>query len=329
MRVILICNTSFQSFAFCRTGPNALIHAGQQTPRALGVDLMKLTFTGSRLDHAGLKRTDRDWVEARRQDEAARAVLFAGGNLAVNAQGEPLVLPASQAHALKLRAPGLIYLGEDGRHAWFAGSLERGQAEQGPDFRVSAMHAEADFACVIGRARAILQWHARRRFCSNCGAQNAPADGGMKLVCPSCGMQHFPRVDPSVIMLPYHGDRCVMGRQANWPPGMFATLAGFIEPGETIEAACARETREEIGLNVVATRYVASQPWPFPSALMIGLLAEIEPGEVRPDDDLEDARWFTRDEARALYEGDMARWAPPHFSISRQLIDLWLSGATT
>lgn len=289
---------------------------------------MQLTFTGSRLDHASLERVDADWIAARKSEPSARAILFAGGDIAVDADGSPLVVPAAEAERYALRRPGLIFVGMDGSTAWFAASLERGQADQGPDFRITAMHVEADFACVMGRARAVLQWHGRRRYCSNCGTENAPADGGLKLVCPSCGMQHFPRVDPSVIMLPHAGDRCVLGRQANWPPGLFATLAGFIEPGETIEEACARETREEIGLTVVNARYIASQPWPFPSSLMIGLIAEIEPGELKPDDDLEDARWFTRDDVRALYSGEIARWAPPHFSISRQLIDLWLDGET-
>jgi NAD+ diphosphatase len=118
----------------------------------------------------------------------------------------------------------------------------------------------------------------------------------------------------------------VLGRQASWPEGLYATLAGFMEPGETIEQACARETMEEIHRPVLNARYVASQPWPFSSSLMIGLMAEIEPGELIPDDDLEDARWFTRDEVRALYEGDIGRKYPQHFSISRLLIDRWLDG---
>jgi NAD+ diphosphatase len=288
---------------------------------------MTLTFTNSPLDFGDLRRSDPDWIADQRASKEARAVLFAGGDVAVGEDGAPLVVPARRTSMLPMKRPGLVFLGLQGDAAWFAGALEDGVAPAGPDFRMSAIDAEPDFACVIGRARAILQWHGRRRYCSNCAGENAARDGGLKLVCASCGMEHFPRVDPSVIMLPYSGDQCVLGRQAKWPPGLYATLAGFMEPGETIEEACAREVMEEIHRPVVRARYVASQPWPFPSSLMIGLMAEIEPGDVVPDDDLEDARWFTREEVRALYhDGQVARFAPANFSISRLLIDRWLDG---
>ena len=287
---------------------------------------MRLTFTESPLDHASLERSDPRWIEALSARPEARAVMFAGGDLAVDGEGAPLIVSVRDASDLPLRWPGLVFLGLDGETPWFAASLERGVAERGPNFRVSAIQASPDLACIFGRARALLQWLARRRYCSNCGGDNAPRDGGVKLVCNACGMAHFPRTDPSVIMLPYAGDRCVLGRQAGWPQGFFATLAGFVEPGETIEEACARETMEEISRPVLNARYVGSQPWPFPSSLMIALLAEIEPGPLKPDDDIEEARWFTRDEARALYDGPAASWAPKHFSISRRLVDLWLDG---
>ncbi|WP_158272060.1 NAD(+) diphosphatase [Marinicauda salina] len=289
---------------------------------------MPLTFTASPLDHAGLKRTDPDWIAARRRDPSARTILFEKGDLALDANGDPLILHPDNAEEYALDAVGLVFLGVIGETPWFAAAIEPDAHGARANFRGAAMKAEPDFACLIGRARSILAWRGRRRYCSNCAAENAPAEGGLKLECPGCGMEHFPRVDASVIMLPYAGDRCVMGRQANWPEGMFATLAGFMEPGETIEEACAREVMEEIGRPVVSARYVASQPWPFPSSLMIGLLAEIEEGEVRPDDDLEDARWFTRDEARALHDSTIGRWAPPNFSISWHLLQRWLDGET-
>lgn len=287
---------------------------------------MRLTFTDTPLDFAGLQRGDEDWIADQMFEKSAKAVLFAGPDLALDEQGDPMIVPARRTRMLPLKPPGLVFLGLEDGAPWFAGVLERGVAETGPDFRLSAMQADPDLACIFGRARSLLMWHGRRRFCSNCGAENKPADGGARLKCPSCGMEHFPRVDPSVIMLPYAGDRCVLGRQASWPEGLYATLAGFMEPGETIEKACARETMEEIHRPVISARYVASQPWPFPSSLMIGLMAEIEPGELIPDDDLEDARWFTRDEVRALYEGEIGRKYPQHFSISRLLIDRWLNG---
>ena len=125
-------------------------------------------------------------------------------------------------------------------------------------------------------------------------------------------------------MLIEHDDRVLVGRQPGWPPGRYSALAGFLEPGESIEEAVARETLEEAGVRVHGIRYVASQPWPFPSSLMIGLMAEIDEGELFPDDDIEDAKWFTRPQVRELYEEN--NWAPKHFSISRLLIETWLAG---
>lgn len=284
---------------------------------------MDLTFTRNPLDFASLSRHDPGWIAARRADGDSRVVLLADGNPLVGEDGVARVVSVREAEALAPLPPGLVFIGMQSERAWFAASLDP-QAAEAMDFRKLTMSCEPGLAAILGRARALMLWHGRRRFCSACGAGNAMADGGLRLECPGCGMNHFPRTDPSVIMLTHHGDRAVLGRQAFWPPGMYATLAGFIEPGETIEEACARETREEIGLRVLNARYIASQPWPYPSSLMIGLIAEIEDGEPVADDDLEDARWFTRDEVRALYGEMLARWAPPRYSISRLLIDTWL-----
>jgi len=289
---------------------------------------MQLFFTRSPLDFAGLARRNPAWIEARRADPDACCLLLHRGEILVAPDGGPAVISAVHVDRFGVVQSGMVFLGEEGGRAWFA--AEAALDETGPfapaEFRRASMQMDLDLAAIAGRARSLLAWHGRRRFCSNCGGELAVADAGLKRSCPSCGMDHFPRVDPSVIMLPVAGDRCVMGRQASWPEGLFATLAGFMEPGETIEEACAREVMEEISRPVLSARYVASQPWPFPSSLMIGLIAEIEPGELKPDDDLEDARWFTRAEARALRDGPVARFAPPNYSISRRLLDLWLGG---
>lgn len=287
-------------------------------------DLRPLTFTASPLDFSGLERADQAWIETQRLDDSAKVLLLHKGSLATDSAGDPFVVRAREADDLPIARPGLVFLGRWDSTPWFCAALEPGSVPDGLNFRVAAMRAEPDFACLMGRAASLLAWHGRRRFCSNCGHENRAGVGGLKLDCGSCGMEHFPRVDPSVIMLPFSGDRCVLGRQASWPPGMYATLAGFMEPGETIEEACARETREEIGRRVLHARYVASQPWPFPSSLMIGLMAEIDEGELFPDDDIEDAKWFTRPQVRELYEEN--NWAPKHFSISRLLIETWLAG---
>lgn len=287
---------------------------------------MHLTFTHSPLDHAGPQRADPAFVEACERHPGARTILLTRGDVAMSPEGEPLILHPAEAGILALQPPGLVFLGLEKGAPWFAASFIPESVPPGLDFRRATMMADPGTAAILGRARAILTWHRRRTYCSNCGTGNEPAEGATKLVCPSCGTEHFPRTDPSVIMLPVRGERCVMGRQPAWPPGVFATLAGFMEPGETIEEACAREVREETGLQVVSARYVASQPWPFPSTLMIGLLAEIEEGEPVAADDIEEARWFTREEARELYEGPLMRWGPPNYSISRLLIETWLNG---
>lgn len=286
---------------------------------------MTLTFTDAALDHAGLLRSNPDWIDSQLADRKAQAVLFAGGDLAQNDEGGPLIMRAKYAARLPLKPPGLIFIGVLDGQPWFAASLERGVAGKGPDFRHSAANATPEMASILGRARSLLMWHSEHLFCSNCGASTDLADAGSKRVCPSCGTEHFPRVNPSVIMLVHAGDQCVLGRQPNWPEGLYSTLAGFMEPGETIEAACVREVAEEVHLKVTSVEYVASQPWPFPSQLMIGLMAEAEPGTLVPDDDLEDARWFTRDDVRALFNAETGRMMPPHFSIARMLIERWLT----
>ena len=150
-------------------------------------------------------------------------------------------------------------------------------------------------------------------------------DGGWKRKCPACETEHFPRTDPVVIMLPFHGDRCMLGRQEAWPKGMFSALAGFLEPGESIEEACARELFEEAGLRAVKVRYHSTQPWPYPSSLMIGLIAEVENDDAVADqNELDEVRWFTREETRALLRGELPDAKnPSRMSIAANLINAW------
>jgi len=184
---------------------------------------------------------------------------------------------------------------------------------------------------MMAQAKSLLFWHAKHRFCSQCGARSTVASAGWKRECAACKAQHFPRTDPVVIMLATHGDRCLLGRQARFAPGMYSALAGFLEPGETIEEAVRREVMEEAGVRIGRVTYMASQPWPFPATLMIGCLAEALTEEVVVDyAELEDARWFTRAEVQEMVGGAHANGlgAPQPIAIARSLMRAWAFAAT-
>jgi NAD+ diphosphatase len=173
---------------------------------------------------------------------------------------------------------------------------------------------------MVAHAVGLLNWHRRHRFCANCGTPTVAREAGHVRVCPACGAQHHPRTDPVVIMLVIDGDRALLGRQAQWPTGRYSALAGFVEPGESLEEAVAREVREEAGVQVADVRYRSSQPWPFPTSLMLGFTARWAGGEAAVrDDELEDVGWFTR---AAIVDGDVL--LPPPTAIARRLIDEWL-----
>jgi NAD+ diphosphatase len=183
-----------------------------------------------------------------------------------------------------------------------------------------------DQAAMLAAAKAVMHWHAHHRFCANCGALTNVAVAGWRRDCPVCKATHFPRTDPVVIMLAVDGDACVLGRQPRFPKGMYSALAGFVEPGETIEAAVRREISEEAGVACGAVRYFASQPWPFPTSLMIGCFAQALDRSMKVDGvELEDVRWFTRDEAAALIERRHPDrlTAPTPVAIAHHLLKQW------
>ena len=190
------------------------------------------------------------------------------------------------------------------------------------DLRTAAMHLDAGQAGLLAYARALCAWRDSHRHCGRCGTRLLAEAGGHRLRCPACGQTAFPRTDPAIIVLVRDGERCLLGRQASWPAGRYSTLAGFVEPGETLEAAVAREVDEESGVLVEDCHYLGSQPWPFPASLMLAFEARARSSRIALGDELEDARWFDPD---TLASG-LARGAfrpPPRLSIARWLIDRW------
>ena len=185
---------------------------------------------------------------------------------------------------------------------------------------------------LLAFASGITTWHAKTRFCGVCGSPTVAQAGGHERQCDACGTTHFPRTDPAVIMLVSDGDRCLLGRQAIWPPSMYSALAGFVEPGESLEDAVAREVREEVGLEITDIRYHSSQPWPFPQSVMLGFHATYVSGDVTPaPDEIEDARWFSREElleSRAMGRRGFPFLAPP-ISIAGVLIAAWIDETVT
>src|SRR5918995_1559340 len=179
---------------------------------------------------------------------------------------------------------------------------------------------------MLAMAKSMLDWHRRHRFCANCGAPTQAAQAGFRRDCAACNAQHFPRTDPVVIMLVTRGDKCLMGRQPRFPEKMYSCLAGFLEPGETIEDAVRRETFEEAGIRVGAVRYRASQPWPFPSNVMIGCIGEALTDDIAFDgEELEDAHWFTKDDIRRMLDGTHEDFlAPAPIAIANHLIREWV-----
>ncbi|MDO1559029.1 NAD(+) diphosphatase [Brevundimonas sp. 2R-24] len=295
------------------------------------LDAFVNTFAGGTLDRGGDARNEPAWVEARLADPSALAAVLWEGRAMI--AGEAL---ARVPLAMALAAAGdrWAFLGFEGERPLFAVELE-GPADpaEGPfagrggftDMRSAAALLPGEEAAVAGLAKSLFDWRRRHGFCSACGQESRNACAGWKRVCPACRTEHFPRVDPVAIMLPVQGERCLLGRQHGWPEGRMSALAGFIEPGESIEEGCARELLEEAGLRARRVIYHSSQPWPFPSSLMIGLIAQVEPGEAAPDEaELEEVQWFTREEARAVVRGEHPQIkAPPPFAIAAQLLKAW------
>jgi len=295
-------------------------------------------FAGNPLDRASYRRSDPAWISAQLAHPASLAIALWNGKplLETNADGGVQIayLAADMARVIAGSPERLLFLGLWKDAAVFALDFEEPEdPAEGPlkglghfeDLRLAATRLVPTEAAIIATAKAVFEWRRRHRFCPSCGAASEVAEGGWKRICPACETQHFPRTDPVVIMLPVKGERCLVGRQAVWPKLMFSALAGFLEPGETIEEACARELWEEARLKTLRVTYHSTQPWPYPSSLMIGLIAEVENDDAVADDvELEEVRWLTREEARAMVAGDLANAkAPGAMAIAHQLLKAW------
>jgi NAD+ diphosphatase len=288
------------------------------------------TFEGARLDRVTARRRDAAWVAERLADPASRAVVLA--ETAVLVADERLALVELPQHDDEPLLLGV----QDGRALFAVDADAVDSAAYAPAELVSvrdiAPRLAQDDGGLIAYAAALLNWHRRHRFCSVCGNPSGIEEAGLLRRCPACGAEHHPRTDPVVIMLVVdeERDRVLLGRQPSWPPGRYSALAGFVEPGESLEDAVAREVYEESGVEVAGARYDSSQPWPFPSSLMLGFTVGYVGGEaVASDGELEDARWFSRAELSEAAAGRGELRLPPPVAIARRLIDTWLSRPRT
>jgi len=293
------------------------------------------SFAGNRLDRAAQKRLDDGWLAAKWNDTASRYVCFAGERPLVRIGADPTIVWDTRFDTdLKLEDAIFLGLDDDGQAIFgVALAIDDDGAPKSPisddtkliDLRSLAAQGilPTQELGMLSQARSMLLWHQTHRYCSTCGKLSVSAEGGYKRRCPDCGREHFPRTDPVVIMVVCHGDEILLGRGAHFVPGSYSALAGFVEPGESIEEAARREIFEESGIVVGDIRYHSSQPWPFPSSLMIGLIGMAESRELKIDyDELEDARWFHRDEVALMLarEHPDELIAPPALAIAHHLI---------
>jgi NAD+ diphosphatase len=289
-------------------------------------------FSGPYIERRAEERDDPDWLSAARSDPATRYLVGQGTAQLLHSAAEPdIAFLANGAPLLAAVKPECFVL-----LGWFDGArcvlvdlppalaLPLPPGTRLEELRPLTAVLPAEQAGLLAYARALEIWRARQRYCGVCGAQTLPSHAGHCLTCtnPACAHEFFPRIDPAIIVLVSDGERALLGRQASWPPRRYSAIAGFVEPGESLEDAVVREVAEETGVTVSEVRYHSSQPWPFPSSVMLGFRAHAAAGSaVRLSGELEDARWFTREQVNTD-----AALAPPSQSISWRLIESWLKG---
>ncbi len=311
------------------------------TPKAFARTSSFLGFAHNALDRLANFRDEASFLDRQRAEAATRTMIVVGDGVVLReAPGGVTPWFGLGELATLGEIEETAFLGRDAVGAVFASLVGRTTADdlasRRPELSVFNLRAVAVDDRVSGpdlgalaEGKALLNWHARHRFCPNCGAAAHLAGAGWRRECAACGTHHFPRTDPVVIMLAVDGDRCLMGRQPRFPPSMYSCLAGFVEPGETIEAAVAREIGEESGIAVGRVTYLGSQPWPFPCSLMIGCLVEATSTAIIIDrQELEDARWFTREEVRSMLAGTHPEGllCPTPMAIAHHIVRAWVEG---
>ncbi|MCA9713955.1 MAG: NAD(+) diphosphatase [Myxococcales bacterium] len=306
---------------------------------------MTIGFAGGELERADARRRDDAWLKTQLSSARARYLPLRRGKPWISLCETADAPAAALGWVARAAVEGALARGAtwallgvddagDGAFAidvsesWAAGAPEAAGTGKFIDARSIAPSLAPDAAGTLAQARSMLEWHRTHPRCARCGSETRVVEAGYRRRCDACESDHYPRTDPVVIMIITRGDECLLGRKPSFPPGMYTCLAGFVEPGETIEEAVIREALEESGARVGDVRYVASQPWPFPSQLMIGCEAVAQPGELVVDgEELEDARWFSRAEVVRGLAGDASVWFPPPLAIAHQLIRRWATRA--
>jgi|WetSurMetagenome_2_1015567.scaffolds.fasta_scaffold21060_1 NAD+ diphosphatase len=297
-------------------------------------------YAANPIDRSTAKRSDEAWLkeQLKHPDSLFVPVWDSKQLFADESAPQPVLLSFSEMGELLNSTDSLVFLGRNEGKTYFAVDLPRDKSDFAEilarfgkfhDLKRFGALLRAPQAALLAYARALTHWHRRHRFCGDCGTPTVSVDGGHRRVCTNaqCGQQHFPRTDPAIITLVRSGERCLLGRQPVWPQGFYSAIAGFVEPGESLEDAVVREIREETGIRVNEVQYHSSQPWPYPGSIMLGFSAEALGESIRlMDHELEDARWFTRQDFQDGLAAGVLR-LPSSFSIAFRLIEDWYDGA--
>ncbi|MEP1443960.1 MAG: NAD(+) diphosphatase [Hyphomicrobiales bacterium] len=292
-------------------------------------------FTGNTLDRLGEQRDTLDFDTLTRHDNARFHIVVGHGQLVKSTKPFDAIFTSHDIQILgeDIRQAHLLGITKNGEPEFALGIAPREEFPDGMeaiDLRSAARGGvlRGQEIGAIAQARSLVAWHRNSQFCPKCGTKTKTIQAGYARRCEPCGITHFPRTDPVSIMLAVDGDRCLLGRSPHFPENMVSALAGFIEVGETVEEAVRREILEEAGITCRRVRYHSSQPWPFPSSLMIGCFAEATSTDIKIDDELDLCRWFTRDETRAILENTHPEgfWAPPETAIAHQLMLSFVEG---